>query len=458
MALSEDKKRLSIESGSGITPWEVAQCIGDYRTTKLGRDVGLLCCSPKVNRASIRRPFNVGRFVKAEEMEAVMQLKDYGFSTLKTNSKLSVGSGTTSAFINQIVAQSKEINLWTPTSPDQSDIPGLWQFDGYNHGARFIGQDDIVQGLEATYRIAVGREMGTIEIPQIDEGNYTLPTNCEVMQCAINDKIKVRFTWTHSQYTGSSRFIISGDIFPRYSGTSFGADGQTHSFSIDTNGHNVGESWTDTSGNTIELRADAGGMWYVDLYLSRIFLPDVTNETIHNLDYRLQYIRNNSTRSGTALPIKATIISNGTSNFKPANTLTSDVGFYYKQNDTWYQSEWNEAKQGKRTPYQHIFTDNGVNGTTGIFIVIAKNNYADEVAIVNPQYEMGVNSLHGYVLYNNLGFSQNCLDTLKSVSVIQCHGDASFINGQYKNMSSADNTRLIVAPEGYRLMYDSSQS
>lgn len=56
MALSEDKKRLSIESGSGITPWEVAQCIGDYRTTTLGRDVGLLCSSAQVNKWAKRKP------------------------------------------------------------------------------------------------------------------------------------------------------------------------------------------------------------------------------------------------------------------------------------------------------------------------------------------------------------------------------------------------------------------
>ena len=51
MAISSDKKRLYVDAtnNKGITPWEVAQCIGDYRVTRLGRDIGMLCTSPKIN-------------------------------------------------------------------------------------------------------------------------------------------------------------------------------------------------------------------------------------------------------------------------------------------------------------------------------------------------------------------------------------------------------------------------
>lgn len=58
MAISADKTRLYWDKTDpkGITPWEVAQCIGDYRVTKLGRDIGMLCTSPKINIGAKYRP------------------------------------------------------------------------------------------------------------------------------------------------------------------------------------------------------------------------------------------------------------------------------------------------------------------------------------------------------------------------------------------------------------------
>lgn len=58
MAISSDKKKLYVDAtnNKGITPWEIAQCIGDYRVTKLGRDIGMLCTSPKINIGAKYRP------------------------------------------------------------------------------------------------------------------------------------------------------------------------------------------------------------------------------------------------------------------------------------------------------------------------------------------------------------------------------------------------------------------
>ena len=79
MALSADKKRLSIESGSGITPWEVAQCIGDYRTTKLGRDIGLLCSSPKVNKWAKNKPHESMANPYVMQTDSMKKMSAYGF-------------------------------------------------------------------------------------------------------------------------------------------------------------------------------------------------------------------------------------------------------------------------------------------------------------------------------------------------------------------------------------------
>lgn len=60
MAISEDKNRLYVDSSErpGITRWQIAQCLRDYRVTRLGRDLGLLCTSPNVNLAAKYRPIN----------------------------------------------------------------------------------------------------------------------------------------------------------------------------------------------------------------------------------------------------------------------------------------------------------------------------------------------------------------------------------------------------------------
>lgn len=62
MAISEDKNRLYVDSSErpGITRWQIAQCLRDYRVTRIGRDLGLLCTSPNVNFAAKYRPINSG--------------------------------------------------------------------------------------------------------------------------------------------------------------------------------------------------------------------------------------------------------------------------------------------------------------------------------------------------------------------------------------------------------------
>lgn len=75
MAISSDKKKLYVDAtnNKGITPWEIAQCIGDYRITRLGRDIGMLCTSPKINIGAKYRPvpYDNLRIVTDEDRKAV---------------------------------------------------------------------------------------------------------------------------------------------------------------------------------------------------------------------------------------------------------------------------------------------------------------------------------------------------------------------------------------------------
>lgn len=133
MALSEDKKRLSIESGSGITPWEVAQCIGDYRTTELGRDVGLLCSSPKVNIWAKKKPIEAVRYPFKKQDDTERKLAAWGFHWWNTSRNDEDAPFATSASGLYAKAKSKNFD-WIWNKP--LTVFRLNDFDGYNHSAK----------------------------------------------------------------------------------------------------------------------------------------------------------------------------------------------------------------------------------------------------------------------------------------------------------------------------------
>lgn len=133
MALSADKKRLSIESGSGITPWEVAQCIGDFRTTELGRDVGLLCSSPKVNKWAKNKPVEAVRYPFKEQDDTERKLAAWGFHWWNTSRNDEDAPFATTASALYAKAKSKNFD-WIWNNP--RTVLRLNDFDGYNHSAR----------------------------------------------------------------------------------------------------------------------------------------------------------------------------------------------------------------------------------------------------------------------------------------------------------------------------------
>ena len=130
MALSADKKRLSIESGSGITPWEVAQCIGDYRTTKLGRDVGLLCSSPKVNKWAKNKPMESMANPYVMQTDSMKKMSAYGFYWWNINQETDAPFATSaSALLTKAINNNGEWKV-RPLS-----VYRLGDFDGYDHSA-----------------------------------------------------------------------------------------------------------------------------------------------------------------------------------------------------------------------------------------------------------------------------------------------------------------------------------
>ena len=455
MAIDNGKLILSHDQSLREQLDDIATCIGDFRVSTLGRDVGMLCHSPNVNQASLRRPFHVGRFVKGDEVEMVMQEKDYGYAGLRPNSKLSTGAGTTMSFIRNIVSHTTGTNFWQPSALDNTDIAGTMQFDGYNHNAKYLGEDDTLQGLETIQEIPKNTLFSIVNLRYGDGYDVTVATDMTVPLTALSSSIKISFYFPNVQYGSTVRFNISGYIFPKHSNSPFGTEGQSQYFRIDTNGHETGETWTDSSGNTIEYRYDSSVGHCVDLYLTQVYVPRFTDLGPAIFTYQMQYVENFSTSNGTQMDIKAKVVSNGIYNIGPSSNTHSKIGFYYEQSDSWYQEEWNTAKQGRRTPYQHIFTDNGVNDSTAILIVIAKSFVtADEMAIVNPRFHEDLDdALNGYIMYDNLGFSDNCLNHLQAVYVIKCFGDANFITSQHQGVSTADDYKLIVAPVAYKLLY-----
>lgn len=83
MAYDSTTKKLYTTDSEGISTSEVAACLGDYRVTARGRDIGLLCTSPKINRYARFKPEDYPTF--APITEAQRKANGYGFgSTAKT--------------------------------------------------------------------------------------------------------------------------------------------------------------------------------------------------------------------------------------------------------------------------------------------------------------------------------------------------------------------------------------
>lgn len=86
MAYDSTNKKIYVDTSAakgGITPWDIAQCIGDYRVTKFGRSIGMLCTSPNINPYARFKPEDYP--TTAPITDAQRKANGYGFgNTAKT--------------------------------------------------------------------------------------------------------------------------------------------------------------------------------------------------------------------------------------------------------------------------------------------------------------------------------------------------------------------------------------
>ena len=134
MPYDKEKKRLyvdrSVTPNKGITPDEVAQCIKDFRKTRFGRDVGMLCASPNVNMWAKYKPFV--RINKTEPYDISTE-EEY----FDANYGLDIPMKTTIAQLKLLY--DGELNGWgrkIPSGFAYTEPFRLVDFDGYWHEAQ----------------------------------------------------------------------------------------------------------------------------------------------------------------------------------------------------------------------------------------------------------------------------------------------------------------------------------
>ena len=112
----------------------IAECLGDFRISTLGgRDVGMLCTSPKVNPNSKNKPFHAvqNRFkVQTDEDKKMAAYGYYWF--LGESSDYSNAPAAHSAI--GLIEQAKKLSGQWQFKP--LDCYRAWDFDGYHHSAK----------------------------------------------------------------------------------------------------------------------------------------------------------------------------------------------------------------------------------------------------------------------------------------------------------------------------------
>lgn len=127
MAYDSTNKKLYVSEDKGISTSEIAACLGDYRVTARGRDIGLLCTSPKINVWAKFKPFRNSS-------------KGFATDTAREQARSSVNYGVTPRRSTSIKAlkvyYDEDMNGWSialPRGLSYSEPFRMLDFDGYNH-------------------------------------------------------------------------------------------------------------------------------------------------------------------------------------------------------------------------------------------------------------------------------------------------------------------------------------
>lgn len=133
MAISEDKNRLYVDSSErpGITRWQIAQCLRDYRVTRLGRDLGLLCQSPNINKWAKHKPVRSSDVVCGEN---TYKAND-GWCGLDIKNALIASTANLSGIAAKYDGKDNGWNHAAPRGSANGEMFRTLDFNGYNHKA-----------------------------------------------------------------------------------------------------------------------------------------------------------------------------------------------------------------------------------------------------------------------------------------------------------------------------------
>lgn len=156
MAYDSTTKKLYTTASEGISTSEVAVCIGDYRVTSRGRDIGLLCSSPKINKWSPAKPFRNAswKFGSSTERDTARRMVNQGL-LLPTAANAGVGTSqaayrrTYLGYLTYLAStgQTPNYTYQQPRGKASNEPFRLLDFDGYMHKAKQPFQT-IIMGME----------------------------------------------------------------------------------------------------------------------------------------------------------------------------------------------------------------------------------------------------------------------------------------------------------------------
>lgn len=156
MAYDSTTKKLYTTASEGISTSEVAVCLGDYRVTARGRDIGLLCSSPKINKWSPAKPFRNAswKFGSSTERDAARRMANQGL-LLPTAANAGVGTSqaayrrTYLGYLTYLAStgQTPNYTYQQPRGKASNEPFRLLDFDGYMHRAKQPFQT-IIMGME----------------------------------------------------------------------------------------------------------------------------------------------------------------------------------------------------------------------------------------------------------------------------------------------------------------------
>ena len=157
MAYDSTTKKLYTTASEGISTSEVAACLGDYRVTARGRDIGLLCSSPKINKWSPAKPFrsSVKNYDSKTERDDARRLANNGLLLPNaTNAGVATSPAYRRTYLNHITYMvmmgNQQVPNYTyqpPRGASYNEPFRLLDFDGYMHKAQQPFQT-IIMGME----------------------------------------------------------------------------------------------------------------------------------------------------------------------------------------------------------------------------------------------------------------------------------------------------------------------